>query len=279
MSKVDSITGSAVPVPAGKNGPVNKGIPFGSMPVPEKLQKAFTSQASMESKLLVSREEVKKATASFYSRFKAKYPKAGLADFARQFSKDVPFKRADYKRDATYLALDNMFRYMPEVGGKAESETVKAARIAKQKREIKKRKAQAVSQRTRTERLLVAIANQIGIPHDLFEIAAQRIGFSPSEIEAMYNVKGSLVDVGMGTYQLTVRTTGVSALKAASQRKVKDVAGKLSVPTAAELVIQDKGKPTVKDATEATYLGKGQYQRILKKGDNVKANGHATTSV
>lgn len=274
-----------------KSKKANKGIPHGAMSVPAPLVNAFKQQAAFESKLMISREDIKKATAKFYTTFKAKFPKAGLADFARQFSKDVPFDRAEYKSNATYLALDNMFRYMPEVktGGKPESAEAKARRIEQQKRETKKRKAQAVALRTRSERLLIAICNQIGVPHDLFAIAAQRVGFSPSEIEVLYNVKGSLVDVGLGTYQLAVRATGVSALKAAAQRKVTTAQTVASIPSPAELANAAKSKPQVtstptpsvntpegmkrkaliSEIPSITYKGKGQYQRTIKPADNL----------
>jgi hypothetical protein len=252
------------------------------MPVPKSLATQFSGIASLERRIILSREDMKRGMASFYGKFTKKYPKATTADFARQFDKSVGFKRDAYKRNATYNAIENMFRYMPEVktGGKAESVKAKKARIDAAKTQATKRKAQATAKANRAARLLCAICHQAGIPNALFTIAAQRCGFTSSEIEAIWNTKGGLVDVGLGTFQLTVRKSGVAATVALAKDNVKVATAAKSIPTAAEVASQAKAKPTVttvesplKNAPTVppVYKGKGQYQRTIKRGDNLSA--------
>jgi hypothetical protein len=268
-----------------ENGPVVK-FPFGTMIPPAELKRAIANQGKLESRLVLSRDEIKGKMVTFYKAFHKKYPAAGRADFARQFDAKVPQDRAGYKKDKTYLAIDNMFRYCPEIatGGKVETPAQKAARIEKAGK-LRAAKIKATQERnTRGLRLLMRIVNQIGLPPALLTIAAQRTGFKNDEIEAMLNMKGSLEDVGLGHTILSLRATGVSVAVAMAKTNAKAKAETQALPTAAELASQAKGKPVVtvvpaaKPATTKVYKGKGQYQTVvLKAGDSIgKPNGHAS---
>lgn len=274
-----------------KKSPVMK-YPFGLMTPPAKLSEAFHGIATAEGRIHVTREAIKAQVGTFYRRFFKKYPKAGLADFARQFDKNVPRKRDGYRVHPTYMALDNMLRAMPEVKGpKKTAEQIARDKATAKRKRAAKRAAQFEKQH-RAELLLMRIVQQIGIPTPLLAIAAQKCGYTDAETNALWEMKGSLADVGLGTYVLAVRNGKDAGLPAAAfiaRKVVKATADIQAVPTPAELQSAAKSKvdvkpaPSVKDAPakpKPTYKGKGLYARTLKAGDNlsgeVKPNGHAT---
>lgn len=252
-----------------QNGPVQRGIPYGKFNVGDKLNAAFASQAKLESQLLTSREEIKSLCGKKYMAFKAKFPKAGLADFARQFNKDVPFSRDEYKRNATYLALDNMFRYMPEVktGGKTETREAKAARIAKAVKERKAKQKAAHAKQSRYSRLLCALQAQLGIPNHLFAQACKIVGFVDADVESILNTKGGLIDLGLGPYVMAVRATGVSAAIATAKQAKAAQASATPVPTRKVTDV-----PKVGPQRERVNMGKGRMKTVvIQASDNLSA--------
>jgi hypothetical protein len=190
----------------------------------------------------------------------------------------VPLKRDDYKSHPSYNAIENMFRYMPEVTGKNTKK-----RAAADKARQKKERANATRLANRIPRMLVAICNQIGLPRTLTQIVAQRVGLSDVEQNKLWATRGTLFDAGLADYQVVVRkgpNAGMPAFKAIAKVSAKAANDAKAIPTAAELASNAKSGPTVTIdkapstfTNERVHVGKGQYSRVttLKAGDSVKA--------
>lgn len=269
-----------------KNGAA--GMPFGTMKPPQGLANAVKGQQTLEQKLMLSRNSIKTAMGSFYKRFHKAFPKATYADFARQFDKTVPMGWKEYRVHPTYVAIDNMFRYMPEIKGKkVESrQSSKTNKAAKERASLKRKVSRA-------ERLVMAIANQLGIPRTLLMIAANRVGYSKVEQDSLWAMRTkALVDVSFSDYVMAYRKgpfVGQSVDKVLSAQKVKQSREAQSVPTPAELANAAKSGPTTTvvrpaskaqgrdvttsaNVTQRVYKGKGLYQRVLRKADNLSTS-------
>lgn len=256
-----------------KNSSVSKGIPYGFMKPPADLQSAITGLRTVESKLIATREGIKSQMAKFYKSFKAKCPVSTVADFARQFDEDVPFtaKSTDagpgYKTNPTYLALDNMFRYMPDIKTRKAKKDPKAA---KAERKAKLRAAE--NKRTAWQRLLVAVCSQIGLVPQLLTIGFEKAGIDAAAIETAWKAPHSLFDCGLKDFVLVLRNGKHAGLPAAKVIASRTVAAQIAkqVPTQAEVQSQAKSGPTV--TVERTPLKHGLMERkviVLKEGDNV----------
>jgi hypothetical protein len=230
------------------------GLPYGTMVPPKPLTTALNGLVTKERNLLESRKALKRDTLVFYRRFHKAHPGGTLADFARQFDESVPMTREGYKKNRTFIALENMFRYLKvKVGSKKGSS--KAAKSKKTQRKATPLRA-AVDTRTRMERLFVSVCQQIGIAPAMLVVAFQRVGLDVASIDAMFNRRGNLKDVGFGVYQLVVRAkdNGKSAMQAYAESNRKQADAAKAVPTQAEAASMAKGKPTVKPNGKAVTL-------------------------
>jgi hypothetical protein len=259
-----------------KNGPVNRGIPFGSMKPSVELQSGLMGIGTLVAKIVGQEKVIIKLMTAFYVAFMKKFPKASKVDVARQFDKSVGFKREEYRTHKTYMTVDNLLRHHPEIRGEKAADRVR--RLAAKKAEAQKKRAESITKANRATRLLACIVHQVGIPFELLTVAARVCGFETSEVEGLTTVDGATTDVGMSLYQLVVRTTGVPAVKAVAQSKVKSRRIAETVPTAAEVVANTKSAPlTTADKEQLARQARHQEWVMSHKANDVAVSASVTS--